>query len=72
MRSFVRLATAVFTPCTIETSTMSVRRGSDPGLGTGREELRVSGDARVGGTASTILSSRWGARRHAAATGLLP
>jgi hypothetical protein len=71
MRSFVRLATAVFTPCVLEPATSSARRGSEPGLGNGRVETRVSGDACAGGTAPNILSSRWGARRHAAASWLM-
>jgi hypothetical protein len=71
MRSFVRLAAAVFTPCVLEPARSSARRGSGPGLGNGRVESRVSGGTCAGGTAPNILSSRWGARRHAAASWLL-
>jgi hypothetical protein len=71
MRSFVRLATAVITPCALETWTPSARRGSVGGLGQGRE-AEASGDAAAGGTAPIILSSRWGARRHAAVSGATP
>jgi hypothetical protein len=71
MRSFVRLATAVITPCALETWTPSARRGSVGGLGQGRE-AEASGDAAAGGTAPIILSSRWAPARAPPPAGPAP